>query len=366
MTAYYIIFAFLTFFYLFALLLIYVGLYRLSKEKSTEKPRVSVVVAARNEQENIPDLLAALLSQHYPENLYEIIIVDDKSEDNTFSLVQSVKDNRIRLLRTKDRENHASPKKVALDYGIQRAKGEIILLTDADCRPPVNWIETMVQHFTTETGVVIGFSPYELPELKSMSDDLFALESMSLAAVTAGTTGWGYPATCSGRNLAYRKSVYHQVDGFEHIKHILSGDDDLFLKLVQKTRWQIRYAFHPASIVPTFQLKNVQEFIHQRLRHASKSFHYDVSKIAALSAVYAFNLLIFFSLPLSVTGILPTLPALTAFLIKAAAEFILLCRFAFHMNRLFYLRIFPLAELLHIPYVVIFGTLGPFKSVKWK
>ncbi len=366
MIVYDIILAFLTLFYLFALLWIYIGLSRLSDEKSLEKPRVSIVVAARNEEENIPDLLTALLSQQYPGNLYEIIIVDDKSKDRTFSLVQSVQDKRIRLLRTEDRDNHASPKKVALDYGIQHAEGDIILLTDADCRPPATWIATMVQHFTPETGVVIGFSPYELPKLKSMTDYMFALESMSLAAVTAGSTGWGYPATCSGRNLAYRKSVYHQVDGFEHIKHILSGDDDLFLKLAQKTQWKIRYAFQPASVVPTFRLKNVHEFVRQRLRHASKSFHYDVSKIAALSAVYAFNLLIFVSLPLWLAGILPTLLPFAAISIKAVAEFILLYRFANHMDRLSYLRIFPLAELMHIPYVVIFGALGPFKPMKWK
>ncbi|MBN1466136.1 glycosyltransferase [candidate division KSB1 bacterium] len=353
-----------TILYISALLWIFFGLNRLRSKTTADQPFVSVIVAARNEEENIEQLLGALTRQNYPASRYEIIIVDDQSTDRTAARVASFADDRIKLLQTENRHQVISPKKNAITLAIHAAKGEIILLTDADCRPPAQWIEGMVRLFTPEVGMVIGFSPCELPRLSFPFGYLLALESLSLATIAAGTAGWGVPATCNGRNLAYRKQVYEQVGGFGKIQNFVSGDDDLMLKLVQRTEWKIQYAYASHLAVPTFLVKNLRQFVNQRLRHASKSFHYDFKKVVVLLIVYIYNLALLVGVPILFYQKSPW--SLLFIGLKAYFEWTLLFRFAAHMRRVRYLWIFPFAELLHVPYVVIFGALGPFIKFTWK
>ena len=249
--------------------------------------------------------------------------------------------------------------------GVKHAAGEIILLTDADCVPPPGWISGMVQYFTPETGMVIGFSPNELPSLNTITAKLLALDSLSLAAVAAGTSGWGIPATCNGRNLAYRKIVFEEVGGFEKIKQFASGDDDLFLKLVLKeTEWKIQYALNAELAVPTKTIKSFKQFFNQRLRHASKGLHYEWIKILVLFYVYFFNLLLLFILFSLIVGFV-YLP-LVCFAMKALVELLVLYIFSARMQRRHFLSVFPLASILHLFYVVFFGALGQLKKFKWK
>ncbi len=361
----------LTLGYAVALVWVLLGLYRIPKGKSDAQPYVSVVIAARNENENIELLLAALIAQDYPADKYEIIIVDDESEDSTPALVEKTINETarppIRLLHTKHRDQVVSPKKNALALGITASHGDILLLTDADCAPPPHWILGMVSRFTSSVGMVIGYSSYELPQLCGWGAYLMALDSLSLAAVAAGTSGWGKPATCNGRNLAYRKKVYQEVGGFEEIKNFVSGDDDLFLQLVlKKTRWSVRYALDSRLVVPTKILKNFRRFYHQRLRHASKGLHYEKDKIAILIGIYLFNLMLFILIPFTLlTHYLPEIPFL-CFGLKTILELHLLTQFAIKMRRLKILIVFPLAALVHVPYVVIFGAMGQFAKFNWK
>ncbi len=361
-----ILISFLSGFYAAVLLWLLAGLQRLSSPTCDEKPFVSVIVAARNEEENIQNVLHSLLDQSYAQDRYEIIIVNDQSTDRTADFVRALGNKRIRLLTTTNRDRVRSPKKNAVNLGVQSARGEIILLTDADCRPPRQWINGLVEYFEPEVGMVIGFSPCELPALSTVADYLLALESLSLAVVAAGTTGWGYAATCNGRNLAYRKKVYNQVGGFEKINRFVSGDDDLLLKLVQQTEWHIRYAYDRRLAVPTTLVKKLKHFANQRLRHASKGFHYEIKKVIGLIAVYFYNLFVFLSFPLALFTPLSLWVPILLVTIKAAFELLVLYRFASKMGRLNYLWIFPLAELLHVPYVVIFGLAGPFAKFSWK
>ena len=345
------------------------GLFRIPKSFSHEQPPVSVIVAARNEEENIADLLESLCVQDYPAGKFEVIIVDDGSTDSTASIITNFIKNHperhCKLLHSQNREKVVSPKKNAIDQGIHAATGEIILLTDADCIVPQGWITGLVRRFDPETGMVIGFSPYERPSIKSIPAKFLALDALSLAAIAAGTSGWGMPATCNGRNLGYRKSVFQQVGGFEKIKQFASGDDDLFLKLVLKyTDWKIRYVLDPELAVPTIMLSNIRQFFHQRMRHASKGLHYEAAKILLLILVYLYNLLLLAAILGLVAG--QSLWLLFPLVIKFVADFVLLFTFATFMHKRFYLTIFPLASIVHLFYVTIFGALGQLKWFKWK
>lgn len=356
----------------YSLLLLYLsrGLFTGVKELSREQPNVSVIVAARNEADNIETLLHALAKQDYPIDKHEIIIVDDGSTDSTAELVTGFQKEYphcpVKLLSAPDREQAASPKKNALRTGIQNSSGEILLFTDADCTPPAGWISGMVGYFTPETGMVIGFSPYETGGRLTLFQKLIALDALALAALAAATTGLGRPATCNGRNLAYRRELWDRVGGFQGIDRFVSGDDDLFLKKVlQHGGTTIRYALNPGVAVPTRPLQSIRQFVNQRLRHASKGFFYSPKQVAALTLLYLYYLLLFIGVPLGFlisSGWISILILLT----KSAGEFVLLFFFSKKMSRLSALSVFPLAELLYTPYVVLFGLLGQFQRFNWK
>jgi cellulose synthase/poly-beta-1,6-N-acetylglucosamine synthase-like glycosyltransferase len=358
--------------YASGLIWIALGIRNLKSRAPTEPPVfISVLVAARNESSHIVDLLQALMHQDYPANRYEVVIIDDASTDDTAlkieAVIQQSPDQNIRLVHSQDRDRVLSPKKHALAQGISAALGDILFFTDADCVPPSSWIKSMMACFTPETGMVIGLSPYELPLPKTLFQNLIALESLSLAALAAGTTGRGRPATCTGRNLAYRREVYQQVGGFKSIAHFVSGDDDLFLKLVHdRTDWRITYAMDPESVVPTRHLSNQRVFLRQRLRHASKGFHYGWKMTSTLMLVYFFNLALLFSCVSSLYHPSLDLWPWFSWLVKSAGEFVLLYRFTAPLDRSRYLWYFPLAELLHVPYVLVVGALGPIFKIQWK
>lgn len=360
----------LTVLYLICLIWLRWGLGRLNPGCFNEKPTVSVIVAARNEEKNISNCLTALKRQNYPKDKLEILIVDDRSEDATANLVRKAaeSDGQVKLLQISEPNPNVAPKKWALATGIRCASGEIIMVTDADCLPGENWVQAMIVYFEDEVGLVAGFSPLVDGSKRSILQRLMMLDSLSLACVAAGSFGAAMPLTCNGRNLAYRKQVYEQVDGFSRIGHLISGDDDLFLHQVrQRTDWKVRYAIDSRTIVPTPPPPNLAAFLNQRIRHASKGKHYSAQLKGALILIYLLNCYIFFGLPIAIfISYKLFLAIIICLLIKASAEFFLLKAGAtiFHKNNM--LCIFPIGAVLHIPYVVIFGALGFWGKFKWK
>ena len=347
------------------------GLRRLPRQTNPEQPNVSIVVAARNESAVLDDCLHALVAQDYPSERLEIIIVDDRSTDDTAEIIRKwqERDSRIKLLQVTQRHHGIAPKKYALTLGIKAAAGEIILTTDADCCPVKTWVSAVVRHFLPETGLVAGFSPLERSEESwFLPRKLYALETLSLAAVSAGGIGLGKGLTCSGRNLAYRKQVFEETGGFSQIAHLISGDDDLFLQLVAKSnRWQLNYAATPDALVYSAPPARLRDFYHQRTRHASKSRHYHWKLILGLVAVYVFNLFILLTPAWGLLGWHTWFRlGVFAFVLKTGVEFFLLNALARRVNKNKLMRWFPIAPFLHIPYVVIFGLLGVFKKFEWK
>lgn len=359
----------LTLGYVFLILLLYRGLFFLKFGKNDLKYFVSVVVAARNEESNIGNCIEALINQSYPSNKYEIIIVNDRSTDQTAAIVERYRKNhdQVKLVNVADMLQGISPKKYAIEKGIKSAKGAIILTTDADCVPRSGWIEAMVSHFEPQIGLVAGFSPLMKVGKKTIFSKLLTLDSLSLAAVAAGSFGLGKPLTCNGRNLAYRKETFKSVDGFKEIRNLISGDDDLFLHLVtRKTSWKARYAIDDQTVVPSQVPGSLKQFANQRIRHASKGRYYSTGLKLSLVLVYLFNLLLLALLPVSLFETSLLLPWIICWLVKSFSEFMLVYRFADIFNYKKALKLFPLAMLLHVPYVVIFGLWGQFGKFQWK
>jgi cellulose synthase/poly-beta-1,6-N-acetylglucosamine synthase-like glycosyltransferase len=256
-----------------------------------------------------------------------------------------------------------APKKWALNQGINDSNGEIIMTTDADCIPGPEWISSIISYFTENVGFVAGYSPLNRYEKTSFLKHLLALDALALASVAAGSFGMLNPLTCSGRNLAYRKSVYHEVGGFFSFGHLVSGDDDMLMHTIKhNTDWKFRYAYTPKATVSAYPANSLKDFYHQRIRHASKGKYYNKHFRAGLIALYLLNLILLFSL------LFIRLWPLFIFVlcVKSFSEFLLIRKMAAKFDQKHLLRFFPIALLIHFIYVVIFGFLGFIGHFQWK
>ena len=255
----------------------YIGYKNLRPNLSYKKRRVSIVVAAHNEAANLPALLTSLVNQTYPKELYEIIIADDCSTDDSEAIIRSYADMGVELhyLRTTGRENAVSPKKNAMNLAILKAKNEIILTTDADCIVPLTWVESTVQHFTDDVSVVAGYSRTLLKDW-SQASLVNKYEHFDFAAtylVLAGGYTLGKNWACIGQNLAYLKSAWEEVGGFEKIQHLITGDDVILMHLMRRAGHKVIFNFDPNSFVYTQPVPSWKELISQRTRWASDMKH---------------------------------------------------------------------------------------------
>ncbi len=357
----------LTFLYAAALFKLRKGLSNLKAGTNKNQPSISVVIAARNEEQTIHACLTAVLNQYYPSEKLEIIVVDDRSEDRTSDIVKSISaaHRRVKLLQIKDRSPHLAPKKRAIDLGIQNATGEIIVTTDADCQPGPKWLSELVNYFEPEVGLVAGYNPYKTNG--SIFQEMLALDYFAMACVAAASAGLNYPLSCSGGNLAYRKELYLQIGGFKNFGNWVSGDDDFFLQQVrEKTNWRIRYATHPNTFVATTPPMNLKEFVNQRIRYASKCAHYSWPVTQGLIGVYLLNLLLVVGFGVSVFAHKLLAYWAAIFILKSCAEFLFLNR----GHKIFAVRhphwIFLITALVHPLYLVLVGLLGQLSRFQWK
>lgn len=333
-------------------------------------PSVTIVVAARNEAHNLPRLLPCLLAQDYPREKLEIIVVDDRSEDSTWSILEAVTEGHpvMKTLRVTDSVPEFAPKKRALDLAIRSARGEIILLTDADCTPPPTWTRAMIGCYSGQVVGVVGYSPYRFDEPgNGLVNGMLALDYFSIFAVAAASAGLGNPLTGSGTNLSYRKQTFLDVGGFEHFKQSISGDDDLLIRQVrQSIGGRFAFALDPDTYVPAAAPTSLRQFWNQRIRYASKSLQYGPSMTLGLLAVYLLNVGLLVGIGLAVIEPSLWLSIAALWLAKAFFEMSFLSRTAelFHEERL--LTYFLPAILLHPFYVSVFGFLGLVAGFRWK
>jgi len=359
--------------YALALLLFLIGIYFPPKTRMQRRPTISLIIAARNEEENIGFCLADLQQQTYPIDLFEIIVVDDHSSDRTAELVRQFQARlpHLRLLNAGPIPENLTPKKNAINQGIKNSKGDIILTTDADCRVKPTWIESMVSYFTDEVGMVVGFSQFiGRDHVFSFLESLQALDFVSMMATAAGSSNLGFPLAASGQNLAYRRQAFEEVGGFKFIGHRVSGDDVLLLQLIRSlTHWKIRFADSPDSFNATYARKTIGEVLNQRRRWASNApFQIKLNKLFFVFLLNAFaaNVGILLGLPLMAIDLISWQTLLAGFGIKAMAEFLIAVRACTKFGRPELLRLFPAWLFIQIPYVFLAGLLGCFGTFTWK
>lgn len=356
--------------YLSFLSFIYKGLRQLSRYKpiSEKKKPVSVLVLFRNESDNILSCLDSLQAQNYSEELLEIIFIDDNSTDDSVSKLKAkINSDRIKVLTNKIGDSERAHKKKAIEYGLQHAKGEIIVTTDADCVHSKNWLQSMINTFEEDVGFVAG--PVDFKNTKNYFAKLQRLEFAGLVLSGAGLIAYNQPAICSAANIAYRKDVFEEVGGYQDNYSLSSGDDELLMQKIHKlSSYKVDYCFKRDAMVSTQPNESVGDFYQQRKRWASKGIFYsDKLFILRLVLIYLFYLSLPFQLVLGFvwTSVFFVTFGIS-FLLKVVYEYLIMLRGAKELYDERILKVFLPAELLQIPYILISGFMGLFGKYKWK
>jgi cellulose synthase/poly-beta-1,6-N-acetylglucosamine synthase-like glycosyltransferase len=240
--------------------------------RTSHRPKVTVLVAARNEETTISSCLDSLWRQDYPTELLQIIVINDRSSDNTRQIILEHK-NRKSILKLVDISKDLSGmmgKMNALAQGIDHADGEIILVTDADCRVSTGWVSEMVSYFTEKIGLVGSLTVITHPEKTGkIFDKIQTLDWFFLQAIASGTAGIHLPVSVLGNNFGFRKSVYNEIGGFASIGFSLTEDMALLNSIIKKTDYKIAYPLQSDSMIQSLPLNHIYEFFQQRKRWLS-------------------------------------------------------------------------------------------------
>jgi cellulose synthase/poly-beta-1,6-N-acetylglucosamine synthase-like glycosyltransferase len=335
-------------------------------KQDSAKTFISVIVAARNEEEALPRLLKALAAQCYPKNLLEIVIVDDFSTDATQKAVQPFLSDAVKMIQP-NVDAGKSSKKRAIESGVQIAKGELLLITDADCIPAPQWVAVM-EGFYKQTGAVFIAAPVKFTHNHSLLQIFQTIDFMTLQGITAASVGARFHSMCNGANLAYTKEAFIAVNGFEGIDKVASGDDMLLMHKIWKgNKDKVLYLKNKEAIVTTSPMPTWKEFIKQRQRWASKTAYYDDYRIlAVLIFIYLFNCLFVFLLIAAFFNSFYWLLVAAYLIFKTVIEAIFVRSVSLFYSEEKLMKYFPLLQPLHILYTISIGIISQLGTYEWK
>jgi len=244
-------------------------------------PGISIIVCAHDEEKNLKTLIPLLLAQDHPD--FEVIIVEDRSNDGTYDhLLEATKqDHRLKMVKVNSKPAHIPGKKYALTLGIRAASHDIVLLTDADCRPADNtWARSMAARFTEGVEIVTGVSPYQYRP--GLLNAFIRFETWVTAVLYTSFARMGAPYMGVGRNLAYRKQLFIEGKGFHRHLSVVGGDDDLFVN--EHARGNNTVIAEGASTL-TYSLpkESLREYLNQKIRHLAAGRQYRGTHILMLA-----------------------------------------------------------------------------------
>ncbi|MEI6348284.1 MAG: glycosyltransferase [Bacteroidota bacterium] len=331
------------------------------------QPKISIIIVARNEAENIYGLIESLSRLKYPNHLVEILLMDDSSEDSTVSLINSHKtmlpfDFSLFLAN----DYNLIGKKKCVSFLTSVAKGEILLFTDADCVLNSNWIEAMINPFASSKKMMVCGAVH-FSNNHSFIEKILALEFAALIQITFGSISRKFPFMCNAANMAIRSDVFRELK--TNINHKLqSGDDVFLLKSVVDVYGPDSVAFCPQSLVSTSSSSSIASFLNQRIRWAGKS-----SKSFWINSFVMSMIVLFMSLTIIFLGVMSIaephyiIVLLIFFLYKWGIDTIVLLSYQryFKLFR-WWLGLSVILSVVYPVYVVIVAVLSIKKSYMWK
>lgn len=278
--------------------IVFFGKFSFAKKQNNTPKRIpiSVIVCAKNEEENVKQFIPILAEQHYPD--FEIVLIDDASSDETLEVFEAFEKqySNVKLVKVENNEAFWGNKKFALTLGIKAAKNEYLLFTDADCYPTSqDWIKKMSSNFTQEKTIVLGYGAYE--KIKgSFLNKIIRFETLMTAVQYFGWAKSGKPYMGVGRNMAYKREEFFKTNGFiDHMK-IRSGDDDLFINQASNAK-NTTICFTKESFTYSKPKTTFNEWFTQKRRHVATAKHYKSFDRIQLALFYLTQLL-FILLPI--------------------------------------------------------------------
>jgi poly-beta-1,6-N-acetyl-D-glucosamine synthase len=350
--------------YMFLMLWIYRNLLKIQTFTISHDPTtfISVIVACRNEQENLPVLLQYIAAQNYRSDLFEVIVVNDNSTDLTFQTASSIKGMpNLRIV-----DNIGSGKKQALRTGINAAKGSLIITTDADCIMKENWIRTIAAYYEKWNPDLI-ICPVQLEMGHGFFRKFEELEFLSLQGVTAGSAIVQRATMCNGANLAFRREVYLNNSEKLH-DEIPSGDDIFLLQSIKKgNNSKICWLESADALVTTRSVSTVAGFMKQRTRWISKLRAYnDFVTLSLGIATFVTILTQLFVLSAFLAGGITLEIFLIISFLKVIPDFLILMNTTTRYNRKELLWwVFP-SQLVYPFYIICVAVFAIFSPKRWK
>lgn len=333
------------------------------------KTSFSIIVPFRNEEQNLPQLLKSISNLNYPSYLFEVILVNDESFDQSEKIIEKFRKENLQLNIefTNSIRKSNSPKKNALETAISISKFNWIITTDADCSVPKNWLRLFNQLISKNSVAMIA-APVDFITEKSFLHHFQKLNLHSLIGSTIGAFGIKCPFLCNGANLCYNKELFFKVKGFDGNNSISSGDDIFLLEKFQsKYPEKIYYLKSIESTVKTTSEKSWKNFTNQQLRWASKSTSYNhlFSKIVSLIILLE-NLSLIILLGISIMDSNYWKCLVFFFIIKSTIDFILLNKTATFFDSKNSIPLLIITSLIYPFYIVSIGFGSLFIPFKWK
>ncbi len=361
------------------LLIILVYLYHWEKSPTLSLPinyqpksKISVIIPIRNEAEHIVGLLQSILANSYPENLLEVIVIDDHSTDNSTAKVQQLKAKNIKVLSLAEfdlPQDFNSFKKFGISKAVDMAKGDYIITTDGDCLVPEKWLFYFSYVFEVQQKSFVA-APVNFFPASNALVSFQALDFMGMMVVTGANIRRNKSLLCNGANLGYSKKLFNDVGGYKGISDQASGDDVMLMnRISEQNNEAISFIKHKDATVKTVAVSNWSSFVQQRLRWGTKNSNSnDLTMKLELGVAYllCINLflmpILFFTNPIYwITFWLATL------FIKMFADFLLLRKASHFFGASKQMTSFIPSFFIHIIYIAYVGTLSLFKKkYVWK
>ena len=257
------------FLYLLQSAFIFVGIGKLKYKRTDNLPPISILVALKDEAATLCACIESLLELDYPNELLQIILINDRSQDETSAIINSYKEKSklIKIINIENTIAGLSGKANAICQGIDHADGEIMLITDGDSEVPSSWAKTHVSYYENDVGLVGGFT---LLDRKNDNTSFFgkiqSLDWAYLLSIGAGAMGLGKPLSVLGNNFSFRKSAYDEVGGYRNMGFTIIEDFALMTTLVKETTWKVLYPINPEMLVYSHPMPSWRAFENQRKR----------------------------------------------------------------------------------------------------
>ena len=329
-------------------------------ETDTGLNEISIVIAAKNETGNVESLINSLLKLDSPDNRYEVIIIDDNSDDDTFQKVESLITNVINFSLFRASDKKYKGKRGALQFGIEKSKYPYIMITDADCSPQPGWIKAFNKKFNKGNDFVFGLSPFV--QKNNFINKLACFENLRTHILSFSFAYIGLPYSAAARSFGFRKESFYKIKGYQNTTETLSGDDDLLLREAVKHKMRVGIVTNENAKVFSEAKSNFKGYLTQKSRHTSTSNHYLLKHKLILGCWHLLNILFLFSPFLIIFNSLWSILFLTKIFIDLFVTKIKMKKlnYSFSIFEILYLQISY--DLM----IIISYLLGSFIKTKWK